>query len=101
MALTHYAPVIDTLVGEPPEIYSFLGNYLLAEEIDRAGADLSVHGHAHRGTELGVTPGGVRVRNVAQPVIQKAFAVYCLGEAERDPREDRLLPSSRAGSVMS
>ena len=78
IALTHFSPVPDTLVGEPLEIYPFLGSYLLAEAIDEAGADLAVHGHAHLGTEHGMTGGGVRVRNVAQPVIRRAFAVYQL-----------------------
>jgi Icc-related predicted phosphoesterase len=78
IALTHFSPVADTLAGEPPEIYPFLGSYLLAEAIDTAGADLSVHGHAHMGTEHGMTAGGVRVRNVAQPVIRRAFNVYQL-----------------------
>ncbi|MEV6655006.1 metallophosphoesterase [Streptomyces sp. NPDC051219] len=76
IALTHFSPVPDTLAGEPPEIYPFLGSYLLAEAMDTAGADLAVHGHAHLGTEHGMTVGGVRVRNVAQPVIDRAFAVY-------------------------
>ncbi|WMX43762.1 metallophosphoesterase [Streptomyces roseicoloratus] len=78
IALTHFSPVPDTLAGEPLEIYPFLGSYLLAEAIDSAGADLSVHGHAHLGTEHGMTAGGVRVRNVAQPVIGKAYALYHL-----------------------
>ncbi|MFL6127806.1 MAG: metallophosphoesterase [Mycobacteriales bacterium] len=78
VALTHYSPVPDTLVGEPPEIYAFLGNYLLAEAIDGARVDLAVHGHAHAGTEKGVTAGGTRVRNVAQPVLRRAYAVYDL-----------------------
>ncbi|WP_327722071.1 metallophosphoesterase [Streptomyces sp. NBC_00490] len=78
VALTHFSPVADTLAGEPLEIYPFLGSYLLAEAIDTAGADLAVHGHAHAGTEHGVTAGGVRVRNVAQPVIRRAFNVYQL-----------------------
>ncbi|MFJ9078713.1 metallophosphoesterase [Streptomyces sp. NPDC102278] len=78
IALTHYAPVPDTLAGEPPEIFPFLGSYLLAEAMDEEGADLAVHGHAHLGTEHGVTAGGVRVRNVAMPVIDSAFAVYHL-----------------------
>ncbi|MFD1050222.1 metallophosphoesterase, partial [Kibdelosporangium lantanae] len=43
-----------------------------------ARVDLALHGHAHFGSEQGVTPGGVRVRNVAQPVIRKAFATYVL-----------------------
>jgi Icc-related predicted phosphoesterase len=76
VALTHYSPVADTLVGEPPEIYPFLGNYLLAEAIDAARVDLAVHGHAHAGAEKGVTAGGARVRNVAQPVLRRAYAVY-------------------------
>ncbi len=78
IALTHFSPVPDTLAGEPVEIYPFLGSYLLAEAIDESGADLAVHGHAHLGTEHGMTAGGVRVRNVAQPVIRKAFALYHL-----------------------
>ncbi|MEU9014603.1 metallophosphoesterase [Streptomyces sp. NPDC048479] len=78
IALTHFAPVPDTLAGEPPEIFPFLGSYLLAEAVDEAGADLAVHGHAHLGSEHGMTSGGVRVRNVAQPVIGRAFAVYHL-----------------------
>jgi Icc-related predicted phosphoesterase len=78
VALTHYSPTPDTLRGEPPEIFPFLGCYQLAEAIDATGVDLAVHGHAHFGTEQGTTPAGVRVRNVAQPVIGAAFAVYCL-----------------------
>ncbi|MEU6451996.1 metallophosphoesterase [Streptomyces sp. NPDC046979] len=81
IALTHFSPVADTLAGEPLEIYPFLGSYLLAEAIDTAGADLAVHGHAHLGTEHGMTAGGVRVRNVAQPVIRRAFNVYQLNAA--------------------
>ncbi|MEU2232523.1 metallophosphoesterase [Streptomyces vietnamensis] len=88
IALTHFAPVPDTLAGEPVEIYPFLGSYLLAEAIDGAGADLAVHGHAHLGTEHGMTVGGVRVRNVAQPVIGRAFALYHLPLADPAPAPD-------------
>jgi len=91
IALTHFSPVQDTLAGEPLEIYPFLGSYLLAEAVDTAGADLAVHGHAHAGTEHGMTSGGVPVRNVAQPVIRRAFNVYHLhrhdmAAAGSDPR---------------
>ncbi|WP_051722587.1 metallophosphoesterase [Streptomyces albus] len=92
IALTHFSPVRDTLAGEPEEIYPFLGSYQLAEAIDGAGADLAVHGHAHLGTEHGMTGGGVLVRNVAQPVIRRAFAVYhlaCGTEAGAAAREGR------------
>ena len=78
VALMHYAPTDGTLQGERLEIYPFLGSYLLGEAVDRAGADLAIHGHAHGGTEKGVTPGGIPVRNVAQPVINSAYNVYCL-----------------------
>lgn len=80
VALTHYAPVADTLAGGPPEIYPFLGSYFLAEAIDGAGADLAIHGHAHSGQERGVTPGGIDVRNVALPVLRRAYAVSSLGQ---------------------
>ncbi|WP_405741769.1 metallophosphoesterase [Streptomyces sp. NBC_00028] len=86
VALTHFSPVADTLAGEPLEIYPFLGSYLLAEAIDTGGADLAVHGHAHMGTEHGTTAGGVRVRNVAQPVIRRAFNVYQLHTADEAGR---------------
>ena len=86
VALTHFAPTDTTLAGEPVAIHAFLGSYLLGEAVDGelAGvrADLAIHGHAHRGTERGVTAGGVRVRNVAQPVIHHPYRVYCLGGGE-------------------
>jgi Icc-related predicted phosphoesterase len=80
IALLHYSPIEETLVGERLEIYPFLGSYLLADAIDSAGADLVLHGHAHRGTEMGQTPGGIPVRNVAQPVIGRAYNVYSLDQ---------------------
>jgi Icc-related predicted phosphoesterase len=88
VVLLHYSPIKETLYGEPPEIYAFLGSYLLAEAIDRAGADLVLHGHAHRGVEKGVTPGGVHVRNVAQHVIRSAYNVYLLGNGKPVSRDD-------------
>jgi Icc-related predicted phosphoesterase len=88
IALLHYSPVADTLGREPLEIYPFLGSYLLAEAVDRGGADLAIHGHAHRGAERGLTPGGVKVRNVAQPVIGAPFRVF---ELETSPRQLRVV----------
>jgi Icc-related predicted phosphoesterase len=80
VALLHYSPVRETLRGEHTEIYPALGSYLFAEAIDRVGADLVLHGHAHRGSERGLTPGGVRVRNVAQPVIDAAYRLFDLSQ---------------------
>ncbi|MBX3020639.1 MAG: metallophosphoesterase [Bdellovibrionales bacterium] len=84
LALLHYSPTPDTLLGERKEIYPFLGSYLLGEAVDAAGAHAAFHGHAHKGIELGQTPGGVPVRNVAQPVIRHAFNIYCLHELATD-----------------
>jgi Icc-related predicted phosphoesterase len=74
--LTHYAPIEETLTGERCEIYPFLGSYLLAEAVDASGVTAVFHGHAHHGIERGQTPGGIPVRNVAQPVLRRAYGVY-------------------------
>ena len=84
VALTHYAPIPETLIGEPLEIYPFLGSYLLGQAIDSAPTALALHGHAHHGSERGRTPGGVPVRNVAHPVIKQAYNVYQLLSADVD-----------------
>lgn len=63
--VTHYAPIAETVHGEPQEIWPYLGNSRLAEVIDRHGAALALHGHAHHGHPDGKTTGGVPVHNVA------------------------------------
>lgn len=40
VALTHYSPVAETLTGEPPEIYPFLGSYFLGEPASVAARPL-------------------------------------------------------------
>ena len=80
IALMHYSPIKTTLQGEPREIYPFLGSYLLSEAVDEARADIVFHGHAHKGTEKGVTFGGIPVRNVAQPVIRHVCNIYSLNK---------------------
>jgi Icc-related predicted phosphoesterase len=65
VAVLHYSPIQATLVGEPPEIYSFLGTSRLEEPIDFLGVDLVVHGHAHHGSSKGKTREGIPVYNVA------------------------------------
>lgn len=65
VVVTHYAPVPDTVKGEPQEIYTYLGCSRFAEIIDRHGANIAFHGHAHHGSPDGKTVGGVPVHNVA------------------------------------
>jgi Icc-related predicted phosphoesterase len=50
IVLLHYAPVADTLEGEPPGIHTYLGCERLATPIAENGADLVLHGHAHAGS---------------------------------------------------
>jgi Icc-related predicted phosphoesterase len=72
VVVLHYAPVPDTLQGEPPEIFPFLGNSRMAETIDRFdNVGLVVHGHAHRGSYAGRTPRGRPVFNCALPVLMR------------------------------
>jgi Icc-related predicted phosphoesterase len=78
VALLHYAPVRDTVEGERPEIFPYLGAYQLGDAIDRAGADLALHGHAHYGSVKGATSGGIPVGNVAMPVIRRPYMIYTL-----------------------
>jgi uncharacterized protein len=66
----HYSPIAETVQGEAPEIFPFLGTSRLAEVIDRHGADLVLHGHAHHGKPEGRTAGGVPVHNVAISLLQ-------------------------------
>jgi Icc-related predicted phosphoesterase len=73
VAVLHYSPVIDTVVGEPLEIYPFLGCSRLADAIDRFDHVAAVvHGHAHRGTYAGMTPRGTPVYNCARMVVEAA-----------------------------
>ena len=70
VVVLHYSPIAATVVGEAPEIFPYLGTSRLAEVVDRHGADLVVHGHAHHGTPDGKTTGGVPVHNVAITLLQ-------------------------------
>jgi uncharacterized protein len=69
--VTHYAPISETVLGEPQEIWPYLGSSRLAEVIDRHGAKLALHGHAHHGKPDGKTSGGVPVHNVALSLLMQ------------------------------
>jgi Icc-related predicted phosphoesterase len=73
VVLLHYAPVRDTVDGEPREIYPFLGSSRLEEPLNRYAASVVFHGHAHRGQPEGKTSGGVPVYNVALPLLQQLY----------------------------
>ena len=77
VVLLHYAPIPETLVGEPETIWAFLGTSRLSQPISAHRPDLVLHGHAHRGTFAGEL-GPVPVRNVAVHVIGKDFELFDL-----------------------
>ena len=71
VVMLHYAPIPDTCLGEQPEIMPFLGTSRLSYPIDHYGAAVVFHGHSHFGSREGKTPGGIRVLNVAMPLLAK------------------------------
>jgi Icc-related predicted phosphoesterase len=76
VVVLHYSPIAETLAGEPPEIFPFLGSARLGETIDRfEGVKVVVHGHAHSGAYQGHTPRGVPVYNVARPLLNRDLGV--------------------------
>jgi Icc-related predicted phosphoesterase len=78
VALTHYSPIKETVLGETPEIFAFLGSYRLSQAIDAGRVDLALHGHAHHGKEKGITASGIPVRNVAMPLLRRPYALFHL-----------------------
>ncbi|HEX5581462.1 MAG TPA: metallophosphoesterase [Gemmatimonadaceae bacterium] len=73
IAVLHYSPVRQTVEGEPPEIFPYLGCSRLEEPLQRYDVFAVVHGHAHNGSLEGATARGVPVYNVAMPLMRKRF----------------------------
>ncbi|HET7321058.1 MAG TPA: metallophosphoesterase [Longimicrobiaceae bacterium] len=100
IALLHYAPISETIEGEPEQIFPFLGTDRLAEPLDRYEAAVCFHGHAHRGSFSGHTQGGVPVFNVAHEVLHQSGAgeAYFLYELPLETEEEEEEPVE-AGSA--
>ncbi len=73
VAVMHYAPILATVSGEPPEIYPFLGSSRLEDPLNRYPVSAVFHGHAHRGSLEGRTREGSPVYNVAMPLLVQSF----------------------------
>ncbi len=82
VALLHYSPIRETLVGEQPELFAFLGSGRLANALDRQVVDVIFHGHAHHGSPFGITLGKIPVYNVSRFVMQQVseqpFCLYTI-----------------------
>jgi Icc-related predicted phosphoesterase len=73
VALMHYSPIQQTVEGEPPEIYAFVGSSRLEEPLNRYPVTVALHGHAHRGQPEGSTASQVPVYNVSMPLLTRTF----------------------------
>jgi Icc-related predicted phosphoesterase len=73
VVLLHYAPIRQTVEGEPVEIHAFLGSSRLEEPLLRYPVSAVFHGHAHRGQLEGKTSKGTPVYNVAAPLLRRSF----------------------------
>ena len=71
IALLHYAPIVETVEGEPLVIYPFLGSSRLEDPLDRFRVVAAFHGHAHHGKPEGRTRGGIPVYNVSMPLLAR------------------------------
>lgn len=71
IALMHYSPALDTVIGESEQIYPFLGCSRLAEPLTRRKVVAAFHGHAHVGKLEGQI-NGLKVFNVAKPILSEA-----------------------------
>ncbi len=95
IVLLHYSPVAETVMGEPEQLFPFLGCSQLAEPLNRRNVDAVFHGHAHHGHIEGRTSGGVKVFNVARPILMKAgyelpFYIYEVALTDKVPAETTL-----------
>ncbi len=70
VAITHYAPIKETVIGEPEPIFPFLGSSRLERALDRHQPALGLHGHAHKGTFSAESRGGTRICNVALHILR-------------------------------
>jgi Icc-related predicted phosphoesterase len=71
VVVLHYSPIVATVMGEPPEIFPFLGSSRLAETIDHFDVNAVFHGHAHHGTYEGKTTKGTPVYNCCFQLVQQ------------------------------
>ncbi len=71
VVLLHYSPIRETVHGENPEIFPFLGSSRLENPINQFNVSVVFHGHAHNGTPTGKTSALIPVFNVSLPVISK------------------------------
>ncbi len=102
VAVLHYSPIKETVLGEPPEIYPFLGSSRLEEPLNRYPVTAVFHGHSHYGSVEGQTRGGTPVYNVCVPLLQRAFPdhpPFRVVEIPIAPQADRSAPQTLPADI--
>lgn len=103
VAVLHYAPIRETVEGEPPEIFPFLGSSRLEEPLIRYEVAVTVHGHAHHGYPEGRTRAGTPVYNVCLALLRAAsptvppFRLIDLGDVP--PPKDESVTAETGGAA--
>jgi Icc-related predicted phosphoesterase len=91
VAVLHYAPIRETVEGEPVEIYPWLGSSRLEEPLTRFEVSAVFHGHAHKGSPEGRTSTGIPVFNVSLPVLKEHYPerpTFRIFEVHHEPQLD-------------
>jgi Icc-related predicted phosphoesterase len=99
VVVLHYSPVADTLVGEPLQLHSFLGNSELGVPIDRLGADVVFHGHGHYGSQYGMSKTGIPVFNVAQALVVTYYLHELPSRGESVPASTGTAREGQSGAL--
>lgn len=95
IVLLHYAPIRATVVGEPAEIFPFLGSSRLEDPLNHYKVTAAFHGHAHLGTHEGRTTADIPIYNVSLPVLKKEqpdgppFKLYEVAAGQLAPSSNR------------
>ena len=101
VVVLHYAPIHETIIGEPEVIWPFLGSSRLLQPIETIGASVVFHGHAHHGTLEAATPSGIPVFNVAMPILEERGQQFFIWEVEaqerRKPERETVFTRSARG----
>jgi len=103
IAIVHYSPIQETVEGEPPEVFPFLGCSRLEEPLNRYTVTAVFHGHAHHGRPEGRTTKGVPVFNVSMTLMnnlypQRPFRVIDI-DMTAQPDDRRMRTDRRIAAV--
>jgi Icc-related predicted phosphoesterase len=98
IAILHYSPIQQTVEGEPPEIYPYLGCSRLEEPLLRFPVSAVFHGHAHHGKPEGRTRTNVPVFNVSNALMREMFPDRPFRIVEVDMRPDAPPGERRSGA---